>query len=109
MPAKKITDEQIREAAYLMWKEDGAEHGTDQDYWYKAEQMLKAKPARKPAAKKTTAKKPAAKATTTTKKPAATKTATAPKTTAKSTAAKKPAAKKTTTRKTAAKPAPKAE
>lgn len=104
MPAKKITDEQIRETAYLMWKEDGGQHGSDQDYWYKAEEKLKAKPARKPAAKKTTAKKPAAKATTTTKKPAAAKTATASKAAAKTTTAKK-----TTTRKTATKAAPKAE
>ncbi len=94
MPAKKVTDEEIRKAAYLMWKKEGAPHGSDQDYWYKAEQALKGASAKKPAAKKTAAKKPAA-----------TKTATAPKTTA----AKKPAAKKTTTRKTAAKPAPKSK
>jgi len=96
MPAKKVTDEQIREAAYLMWKKAGGDHGSDQDYWYKAEQALKGAPAKRPAkklaAKKPAAKKPAAKAATA-KKPAATKTA----------------PRKTTPRKTAAKAAPKSK
>ncbi len=98
MPTKKVTDEQIREAAYLMWKEEGGGHGSDQDYWYKAEEALKGAPAKKRAPRKTAAKKPAA------KKPAA-KAASA--TAAKSSTAKKPAAKKTTTRKAAAKAPPK--
>ena len=83
MANPKVTEEQIREAAYLKWLEDGAPHGDDQSYWYKAEQELGA-PVKKAPARKTAAKKTASKATTT-KKPAA-----------KKPAAKKPAAKKTT-------------
>ena len=103
MPAKKITDDQIREKAYLMWQEEGEPHGSAMDYWLKAEEALKAAPAKKPA-RKTAAKKPAA------KKPATKKT-TAPKAagTTKASTAKKPAAKKTTTRKTAAKAPPKSD
>lgn len=97
MPARKVTDDQIREAAYLMWKEEGGGHGSDQDYWFKAEKALKSAPAKKAAVRKTAAKKPAA------AKPAAGKTA------AKSTAAKSPAAKKPASRKIAAKPSPKAD
>ena len=57
MPAKKITDEQIREAAYLMWKEDGEPHGSDQDFWFKAEQALKAR-GQEAGARKTRRKSP---------------------------------------------------
>jgi len=107
MPEKKITDDQIRETAYHMWKEAGGQHGSEMDYWLKAEQALKGakakKPTRKAAAKKPAAKNPAAKKPAT-RKPAAAKAAS----TSKSAAAKKPAARKTATRKTAAKPAPKA-
>jgi len=82
MPKPKVTEEQIREAAYNMWIEDGAPDGDDQGYWYKAEEALAgAKPKRAPA-KKAAAKKPAARAA----------------------AAKKPAAKKAPARKAAAKP-----
>ena len=40
MPKPKVTEEQIREAAYNMWIEDGAPDGDDQGYWYKAEEAL---------------------------------------------------------------------
>ena len=62
MPTKTVSDDAIREAAYLMWKEDGAEHGKDQDYWFKAEEALKAAPAKKPASRKAPVKKAPAKA-----------------------------------------------
>jgi hypothetical protein len=66
MPKPKVTEDQIRETAYHMWIEDGAPHGKDQDYWYKAVEKLGAPasmkaPAKKTAAKSTAAKKPAAK------------------------------------------------
>lgn len=91
MAKPKVSQEQIREAAYHKWLEDGAPHGKDQDYWYKAEEELGA-PAKKPAAKKAPAKKPAAKTT---------KTAAAKKPAAKATTAKKPAAKKAPAKKAA--------
>lgn len=101
MPAKKITDAEIREKAYLMWKEDGARHGSDQDYWFRAEQALKSEAAGatpgKPAAKKAAARKPAA------KKPAAKKPA-AKAAAAKPASGKKPAARKTAAKKPSAKP-----
>lgn len=75
MPKRKPTDEEIREAAYHMWIEDGAPHGDDQAYWYKAEEALtgaapKKAPARKAPAKKTTAAKEAPKRKAPAKKPA---------------------------------------
>jgi len=78
MPKAKATEEQIREAAYHMWLEDGAPHGDDQSYWYKAEEKLKAEKPKRAPAKKPAAKKPAA--------------------------ARKPAAKKAPARKAVAKP-----
>ncbi len=73
MPKAKITEDQIREAAYHMWVADGSPHGDDQSYWFKAEQQLTgSKPKRAPA-KRAAAKKPAAKAKTAAKKPAAKK------------------------------------
>ena len=52
MPKKKATENEIREAAYHMWKDDGEPHGDDQAYWYKAEQALTdTKPKRAPAKK----------------------------------------------------------
>lgn len=83
MPKPKMTEDQIREAAYHMWIEDGAPHGKDQDYWYKAVKELGAPAPRKAPAKKAAAKVPAAKAA------------------AKATPAKKPAAKKAPARKAA--------
>lgn len=92
MPKSKKTDAEIAEAAYHLWREEGAPHGKDQEYWYRAEQDLTAPKPRKPAA----AKKPAAKAAG---------KATAKAATAKP-AAKKPAAKAPARAKTAkAKPA----
>lgn len=82
MPKRKVTDDDIRQAAYHKWVEDGAPHGKDWDYWLAAEAEL-APPAKKAAAKKPAAHKPAAKAGAA-KKPAA-----------KKLAAKKPGAKKT--------------
>ena len=84
MPKKKVSEDQIREAAYHLWREEGEPQGQDQDIWYRAESDLTApKPKRKPAAKR--AAKPAA------------KTAAAPKAAAakKPAAKRKPAAKKT--------------
>lgn len=94
MAKPKVTEEQIREAAYHKWLEDGAPHGKDQDYWYQAEQDL-AKPARKAPARKAAANKTAAKAT-------AAKATTA-KASAKKPAARKPGAKKPAAAKTARK------
>jgi Protein of unknown function (DUF2934) len=86
MAKPKLTEDQIREAAYHKWLEDGAPHGKDQDYWYKAEEDLGVAPAKKAPAKKAAAKKPATKAAA-----------------AKATAEKKPAAKKPAARKIAPK------
>jgi len=65
MAKPKATEDQIREAAYHKWLQDGAPHGKDQDYWLKAEAELGGAPAKKAPAKmvpaKTAAKKPAAK------------------------------------------------
>jgi len=79
MPKRKVTDEEIREAAYHMWLNDGAPEGGDQAYWFRAEAELtgtkpkaapKAKAApRKPAAKAAPAKKTAPR-TAAAKKPA---------------------------------------
>ncbi len=62
MPKRKVTDEEIREAAYHMWLEDGAPEGEDQAYWFRAEAALTgAKPKAAPKAKaKAAPKKPAA-------------------------------------------------
>jgi len=69
-PKPKLTEEQIREAAYLKWLEDGAPHGQDQDYWFKAEKELGGAPAKKAPARKAAAKTPAAKKTAAKKAPA---------------------------------------
>lgn len=79
MPKRKVTDEEIREAAYHMWLADGAPEGGDQAYWFRAEAALtgakpkaapkaKAAPKKAAAAKPAPAKKPAPRATA--KKPA---------------------------------------
>lgn len=73
MAKPKVTEDEIREAAYLKWVEDGAPEGQDQAYWYKAEEELGAKPAKKAPARKPAAKKTAAAKTTAAKKPAAKK------------------------------------
>lgn len=74
MPKRKPTDEEIREAAYHMWIDDGAPEGEDQAYWFRAEAALtgakpKAAPKARTAATKTPAK-PAAKKPTAKKAPA---------------------------------------
>ncbi len=102
MPAKKVTEDQIREAAYHLWEQSGGAHGSDKDHWLQAEQALKTAPAkkrstRKAAAKPAAKKKPAAKAAA--DKPAAPKGKTAKP------AAKKPAAGKAPTKKAPAKKA----
>lgn len=59
-------DEKIRQRAYELWEQDGAQHGRDQDYWHEAveqidaeERAAKAPPKKAPApARKTGAKKP---------------------------------------------------
>lgn len=89
MAKPKVTEEQIREAAYLKWLEDGAPHGKDQDYWFKAEADLGA-PQKKAPARKAAAKKP---------KPKAAGKATG----ARNAPAKKPATKKPAAKKAAAK------
>ncbi len=77
-----VSEDQIREAAYLMWKQEGEPHGKDEEHWHRAaEALTPAKPARKAPAKKAAAPKAAA-----AKAPA--------KAPAKKPAAKKPAAKK---------------
>jgi Protein of unknown function (DUF2934) len=60
MPKPKLTEDQIREAAYHKWIEDGAPAGKDQEYWFKAEQDLARATPKKAPAKKAAAKKPAA-------------------------------------------------
>jgi hypothetical protein len=80
-----VSEDKIREAAYLMWKHEGEPHGKDEEHWHRAaEALTPAKPARKAPAKKAAPKAAAAKA------PAK---APAKKPAAKKTAAKKPAAK----------------
>ena len=61
MPKRKPTDDEIREAAYHMWIEDGAPHGDDQAYWFKAEQALTGAAPKRAPAKKAAAKTPAKK------------------------------------------------
>ena len=51
-----MTDEQIRETAYLIWLDEGQPEGRDTQHWLQAAELLtkakpKAKPARKAAAK----------------------------------------------------------
>jgi hypothetical protein len=80
MPKRKVTDDEIREAAYHMWLNDGAPEGGDQAYWFRAEAALtgtkpkaapkvKAAPKMAAAPKAAPAKKPAPR-TAATKKPA---------------------------------------
>ncbi|SMH53019.1 DUF2934 domain-containing protein [Maritimibacter sp. HL-12] len=63
MPKRKPTDDEIREAAYHMWLDDGAPEGGDQAYWFRAEAALSAaKPKAAPRAKAAATKAPARKA-----------------------------------------------
>jgi len=86
MTQTTLDDAKIREAAYLIWLDEGQPDGRDQEHWQKAIEALtsakpKAKPAKKSAAKpraKAAPKKaaaPKAKAASTAKKPRATKAA----------------------------------
>jgi len=56
--------DKIRDLAYRLWQEAGSPHGRDQEFWFAAEQQLKAATAPKP---KTPAKPKAAKAASKTK------------------------------------------
>jgi hypothetical protein len=63
MAKQEITPENIREAAYLMWLDEGCPEGRDQEHWLKAVDALntpapkaKRKAAPKKAAKKATPK-----------------------------------------------------
>lgn len=77
------TEEHIREAAYLLWKNEGEPAGQDQEYWFRAEAELSTpKPRKRAAAKKAAdeakpvrAAKPAAAKKPAAKKPAARKAA----------------------------------
>ena len=64
MANTKFTDEQIRDAAYQIWLEEGQPHGHDESHWQQALETLNAAPkpkaARKPAAKKAAPKAKAA-------------------------------------------------
>jgi hypothetical protein len=35
-----VTEEQIRELAYSIWEQEGRSEGKDQDYYFRAKQML---------------------------------------------------------------------
>ncbi len=70
MPTPTLDEAQIREAAYLLWLDEGQPMGRDQEHWLKAIDALSpAKPKAKPARKAAT-KPRAAKAKTSTKSPA---------------------------------------
>ncbi|MGJ8612506.1 MAG: DUF2934 domain-containing protein [Octadecabacter sp.] len=65
----EITDEQIRDAAYQIWLDEGQPHGRDEAHWQQAFEALNAAPKAK-AARKPVAKKAAPKTKTAPKKPA---------------------------------------
>lgn len=85
MTVAKIKEDQIRDAAYLLWLEEGQPHGRDQEHWHKAIDALnvptpKAKstrkaPAKPRAAKAKAAAKPEAESMTENRKPRASKAA----------------------------------
>ena len=63
MAKTQVTEDQIRETAYLIWLDEGQPHGQDEAHWLKAiDALTPAKPKRKAAAKPkaSTAKKPRA-------------------------------------------------
>lgn len=35
-----LQETEIRDRAYALWEQDGAQEGRDQDYWYRAEREL---------------------------------------------------------------------
>ncbi|MEL6620294.1 MAG: DUF2934 domain-containing protein [Pseudomonadota bacterium] len=78
-----LNESQVREAAYLLWLDEGRPEGRDQEHWLRAVDALtsvqpKRKPARKAASSKPKAAKPAKAAakSKTARKPRATKAAT---------------------------------
>ncbi|MDV7142720.1 DUF2934 domain-containing protein [Tropicimonas sp. TH_r6] len=73
MTQPNLTDDQIREAAYLFWLEEGQPHGRDEAHWLKAIDALSA-PQPKKKARKAPAKPRASKSAS---KPASSKAATA--------------------------------
>lgn len=79
--AKKPTEQELREAAYYLWEQEGRPDGKDFDHWIRANAELGRAAAVSKATKSAADKSPAA------KKPAAKRTATARKTTATKTAA----------------------
>jgi len=85
MTTPSVTEDQIRETAYLFWLEDGQPNGRDQEHWLKAVIALSAPSAAKAPTLKSPTKratpKSAAKAA-----PAAAKKQRAPKAAAKSAA-----------------------
>jgi sRNA-binding protein len=94
----KYTTEQIQEAAYYIWQNEGCPMGMEEAHWLKAVNQLNS-------TKTTTAKKATTKRKTATKKATTAKKTTAKKaTTTKKTTAKKAttATKKTTTKKVSA-------
>lgn len=91
MTQPTIDEAQIREAAYLLWLDEGKPEGRSEAHWLQAINALT--PA-KPTAKRT--RKAPAKAKTAAAPKAEKKAAAAPKTQRKIAAAKKPRAKKAT-------------
>lgn len=90
MSRKKIDEDRIRDAAYLMWIEEGQPHGRDEEHWERAREMLAsakpaarkaAKPPAKPKPKRASAATPKAASTGKSKTPAAPKKTTARKAT----------------------------
>lgn len=99
MTALNIDDAQIREAAYLLWLDEGQPQGRDQEHWLKAVEALSPAQAEIAAPKKKAARKSPAKAAASAvskalSKPRATKAKAAAKTEAAPKAKAAPAAKK---------------
>lgn len=46
-----VTEEQIRELAYAIWEQEGRPDGKDQEYYFRAKQMLEEREAASPPAK----------------------------------------------------------
>lgn len=42
MNSASITDDQVREAAYLLWLEEGQPEGRDEEFWFRAQERLMA-------------------------------------------------------------------
>ena len=93
MTQARIDEAQIREAAYLMWLDEGQPEGRDQEHWLKAIDALTPAQPKKRAARKAPAKPRAAAKP----KTAAPKTAAAAEAKPKAATTRKPRTKKPAT------------